>query len=151
MLSIPNICASSYVVGMKFRFLGEPPEGRTKYDAVTGLPGRLYNLQALNIPSDVIVLTEGELDAVIINQLGIPAIGVPGANAWKPHHERVLENYERVVLIRDPDAAGGALVKKVMATDLPVQVIEPVEGDVNEAVLAGYGDALLAAIRGEDA
>lgn len=150
MLAIPSIAASGYVVNLKFRYLGDPPEGRAKYDAIAGLPSRLFNLRALNTPSPLIVLTEGELDALMVEQLGFPAVGVAGANAFKDHHPRVLENYDEVVLIRDPDAAGAALVKKLMTTDLPLRVIEPPGGgDVNEAVLAGHGDALVAAIKGE--
>lgn len=149
-LSIPNICASGWVVGIKFRLLRDAGEHEVKYLGLS-LPKRIYNLQALNTPSPLIAITEGELDAVVVNQLGIPAIGIPGTGMWAPHYERVLEDYEQVVLVRDPDARGEQLVKSLMKTDLPLRVVTPSHGDVNETVLAGHGEALIAAIKGETA
>lgn len=148
-LVIPNICAAGHVVGVKFRALDDETE--PKYTGPP-MPSRLFNLAALNTPSTLIVLTEGELDAVSLTQLGLPAVGIPGAKAWKPHHYRVFESYERVVLVQDDDQAGNDLAKKLLSTDLPVTVVRPAGvKDVNAALIAGLGDQLVAAIKGVDA
>lgn len=147
-LSIPNRCATGHVVGIKFRAVDD---SEPKYDAISGLPGRLFNLQALTTAGPFIVLTEGELDAIVVNMLGFPAVGVPGANAWKQHHSRIFDGFERVVLVRDNDKAGGDLAKRLTETDLPVDVVYPPGGvkDADEAVRAGFGPELAAAIRGD--
>lgn len=147
-LAIPNICAAGHVVGMKFRALND---AGPKYLGLEGYDARLFNLVATNDPSPLIALTEGEIDALSLARLGIPAVGVPGAHLWKRHHERIFEDYERVVLVRDTDEAGGALAKRLSETDLPLVVIRPPGGckDVNEAIVAGHGAELVAAIRGD--
>lgn len=146
-LAIPNICASGHVVGIKFRALDD---AEPKYDQPHGQVARLFNLRSLNDPADVMVLTEGELDTVTLTQLGIPAIAVPGASAWKTHHFRLFEGYRKVVLIQDDDKAGTDMAKRILDTPLPVLVIQPPDGfnDVNAAVSGGATDALLDAIRG---
>lgn len=147
-LAIPNICASGHVVGIKFRALDNETE--PKYDQPSGQVARLFNLRALNDPRDVVVLTEGELDTVTLTQLGVPAIAVPGASAWKRHHFRLFEGYRKVVLIQDDDTAGNDMAKRILDTPLPVIVMQPPHGfnDVNSAMQGGKGDELLSMIRG---
>lgn len=148
-LAIPNICASGHVVGLKFRALTDGVE--PKYDGPS-LPARLFNLRALNIASATIALTEGEVDAISLTQLVIPTVGIPGGKAWKRHHFRLFEGYDRVVLIQDDDPTGNDLAKSLIATDLPVVTMLPPDGfpDVNAALVGGAGEALAAAIRGEE-
>lgn len=148
-LAIPNICASGHVVGLKFRALNDGAE--PKYDKPAGLPNRLFNLDALNRASDMIALCEGELDAVILEQLGVPCVGIQGANSWKRHHPSLFEGFDRVVMVTDADDKGRDLAKRVAQSDLPVVVVEPPGGfkDATEAVVAGLGDELLASIKGD--
>lgn len=131
-IAIPNICAAGRVVGFKFRSLD--PESDFKYDS-PDLPTRLFNLRALNEAEECIWVTEGEIDAITLSMLGAPAIAVPGAHNWKRHHARILEGFDRVVLVRDADDAGLDLAKKIGATDLPLLVVRPPRGfkDVNAA------------------
>lgn len=143
-LAIPNICAAGHVVGFKFRAL--PPEDADtdrKYDGLD-MPVRLFNLRALNDAEDVIWVTEGEIDAISLSMLGAPTVAVPGANNWKKHHARILEGFDRVVLVRDDDDAGLDLAKKIGATDLPLLTVRPPRGykDVNAALAAGARDQL---------
>lgn len=150
-LYIPNICAAGTVVGGKARALG--PDDGPKYLGLPGMDSRLYNLRALDTPSDLIVLTEGELDAVTIEMhLGLPAVAVPGAKTWRPHHVRIFEDYEEVVVVRDGDGPGGDLAGAIARSTLPVRVVMPPGGkDTNDAVVAGLGDVLLKAIMGDAA
>lgn len=140
-LAIPNICASGHVVHMKFRALGDE---EPKYDSLS-LPSRLFNLQALNEADSVLYVTEGEVDAISLGLLGAPAVAIPGASSWKRHHVRVLDGFERIVLVQDDDEAGADLADRLRHTDLPVHVVRPPKGhkDVNSALAAGRADDLL--------
>lgn len=152
MLAIPNICARGTVVSLKFRHI-DHDEHERKYDQPAGQVLRLFNTRALLAETDTIVVTEGEMDTITLTGLGIPAVSVPsGANSWNAkRHWRLLEGYRRVVLFRDNDEAGGELVKKVLDTDLPVQVVAPPHGfkDLNEAHTNGLDAEIIALVNGE--
>lgn len=139
-LAIPNMCAAGHVVGMKFRSLdGAEP----KYDKPAGMSNRLFNLRALNNPSSILVVTEGELDTLAVTMLGFPCIGVQGVKSWKPHHKCLLEGYERVVVVRDMDDYGLELAKQIAEQDLPVSIVEPPGGDdANDSVINGFRNQL---------
>lgn len=148
-LAIPNLSHDGHVVGFKFRDLD--PDSERKYDQPAGQVARLFNLRALADPSaDTVVLTEGEIDAITLTGYGVAAVGVPGANAWKKHHWRLFEGYDRVVLVQDADEAGDALVRALRGTPLDVVVVYPPDGtdDVNDAHVQGRADELLAMIHG---
>lgn len=150
-LAIPNICAAGTVVGVKFRDISG--DDSHKYDQPAGQQLRMFNLRALAVESEFIAITEGEIDCITLNQLGVPAVSVSsGANSWNERrHWRLFEGYSRVVLFRDNDEAGGELAKKVLGTDLPVQVVAPPGRfkDINEAHVAGHGDQLVRLVTGE--
>ena len=78
----------------------------SKYWKRKGTEVRMYGVQSASWADDWIVVTEGELDALVWQQIGVPAIGIPGAEAWKPHWENVLEDFSRVYLAEDGDDAG---------------------------------------------
>lgn len=148
-LAIPNLCASGHVVGLKFRALGDE---EPKYDQPAGQVARLFNLHSLATASTTIAIAEGELDCVSLAQLGVDAIGVPGASAWKPRHATLLEGMDRIVVVADADDAGRMMAKKIVDSDLPVVVVEPPHGcnDANEALRMGFGEELARMIRGGD-
>jgi DNA primase len=100
-ISIPYITAGGSCVGFKFRRLDE---GKPKYGSPTGQKAHLYNVCDVTIMSPYIVLCEGELDAVVTSGvLGIPAVGVPGVAAWKPHFPKLFGGYETVYVVGDND------------------------------------------------
>lgn len=147
-LAIPNISARG-VVGIKFRDITGTDD--RKYDQPAGQQQRLFNLRALLSDSDTIVLTEGEIDCITVSALGYPAVAVPGKNAWNERrHWRLFEGYRRIVLFRDSDDAGAELVKKVLASDLPVTVVQAPghAKDVNEAHVAGLDEDIRRIIEG---
>lgn len=149
-LAIPNLCAAGHPVGIKFREL-PPADTERKYDQPAGQQVRLFNLNALNEPTDYIAICEGELDAITMCALGVPAVAVPGVGAWNTkRHWRLFEGYRRIVLFRDNDEAGDRLVKKVLESDLPVHVVGAPGGhkDVNEAFVAGLGDEIVSIVKG---
>ena len=100
-ISIPYITAGGSCVGFKFRRLDE---GKPKYGSPTGQKAHLYNVCDITIMSPYIVICEGELDAVVTSGvLGIPAVGVPGVAAWKPHFPKLFGGYETVYVVGDND------------------------------------------------
>lgn len=139
MISIPYKTKYVPVVGWKFRNLtGEGP----KYDGPAGQQARLYGVHTLS-HSDTVLVCEGELDALVAQQeTGLPAVGVPGASAWKKHYSRVLEGYQRVLVLADNDAGkdrnpGRELAKKICESIPQAQAIDLPPGDVTDFVMAG--------------
>lgn len=99
-LSIPYFTALDHCVGFKFRRLDD---GKPKYGAPVGQKSHLFNVSAITIDSPRVVITEGEFDAIIVSQLGIPAVGVPGVAAWKPFYEKLFHGYDVVYIVGDND------------------------------------------------
>ena len=100
-LSIPYITVLGHCVGFKFRRLDD---GKPKYGAPLGQKGHLYNVNDIVLTSEYIAVCEGELDTIICSAvLGIPAVGVPGVAAWKPHFTRMFTGYGKIYIIGDND------------------------------------------------
>jgi DNA primase len=100
-LSIPYITALGICVGFKFRRLDD---GKPKYGQPLGGTTHLYNVSDIVKSASRIVITEGELDAVIVSGvLGIPAVGCPGVANWKPHYARLFNGYDTVYVVGDHD------------------------------------------------
>lgn len=120
-LAIPYITRTG-IVDMKFRCTQHEDcknEGCVKYLCLTGSNPHLYNVNAFFRESAVMGITEGEFDADILDyEVGIPAVGCPGAQAWQPHFARCFVGYENIYLFTDGDTAGREFAKKV-AEDLP--------------------------------
>jgi hypothetical protein len=64
----------------------------------------MYNVLDIERAGDWIGVCEGELDTLTMSKLvGIPCVGVPGANSWKKHYTRLLADFERVFVFADGD------------------------------------------------
>ena len=142
-LSIPYITAMNYCVGFKFRRLDD---GKPKYGSPTGQKAHLYNVVDCTILSKHIVVCEGELDTVIVSGvLGIPAVGIPGVQAWKPHFAKLLNGYDSVYIVGDNDIKedgsnpGAEFAKRVASEVLNSVIVTLPPGlDINDYYLA-YG------------
>jgi DNA primase len=63
--------------------------------------------------------------------VGIPCVGVPGANSWKRHYTRLLADFERVFVFADGDQPGTEFARS-LARELPVTIVQFPDGeDVN--------------------
>lgn len=116
-LTIPSIGMDGSIYNIRFRTLDG---GQPKYLGLPGHEVRLFNVRAIHTAADVICITEGELDAVILEQCGYPAVGVCGANSWKRHHPRMFAGFEKVYVFGDGDDAGRQFSAKVASTLLSV-------------------------------
>ena len=91
-LSIPYVTKAG-VVDLRFRSLD--PAIEPKYMGLTGATTHLYNVGALFKAASFIEICEGELDTITMDcAVGVPAVGVPGVNNWKPHYTRLFADFE---------------------------------------------------------
>ena len=128
-LSIPYITKTG-VVDLRFRSLN--PAVEPKYMGMTGAETKMYNVIDVERASDFIGVCEGELDTLTLSAcVGIPCVGVPGANSWKKHYTRLLADFERVFIFADGDQPGTQFATS-LARELPVTIIQLPDGhDVN--------------------
>ena len=153
-ISIPYITASGSCVGFKFRRVDE---GKPKYGSPTGQKAHLYNVADITIMKPYIVVCEGELDTVIVSgELGIPAVGVPGVAAWKPHFPKLFGGYETVYVVGDNDVKEdgsnpGAEFSKRVANEVMNSTIVtlPPNMDINDYYLAHGASATRKLLIGE--
>lgn len=130
-LAIPYITKTG-VVDLRFRSLN--PAVEPKYMGMTGAETKMYNVLDIERAGDWIGVCEGELDTLTLSKcIGIPCVGVPGANSWKKHYTRLLADFERIFVFADGDQPGKEFATG-LARELPVTIVSMGEGeDVNSA------------------
>lgn len=115
-LTIPFITRSG-VVDLRYRCIRDHDCGESSCAKYLGRPGstlRIYGVEDLVSAGSTIAVTEGELDRVILRQLGYPSVGLPGAESWKRHWHRLFEDFTRIVVFGDGDPAGHRFIKRMM-------------------------------------
>jgi DNA primase len=128
-------------VGFKFRRLDD---GKPKYGMAIGQKTHLFNVASLLESKDTVAVCEGELDAIIATgALGIPAVGVPGVAAWKPHYSKLLNGYGQVLVIGDNDVKedgtnpGAEFSRRVASEIINSKIcVLPAGMDLNDVYLA---------------
>lgn len=143
-LAIPSIGPSGGVYDIRYRCLEHAEEGHDsgcpKYLGSDGVRTRPYNTRALVSPTDYLFITEGELDAATLTVCGWPAMGIPGASAWKPHYVRMVANFSQVVVIGDGDTAGRRFATDVSRAITDARMVVMPEGtDVNSCFTSEQG------------
>jgi hypothetical protein len=82
-------------------------------------------------------------DLIFESMVGIPAVGMPGAQSWKNWYARAFTDYRKVVVLTDGDTAGREMGKKIMqAIDVAVVVSMPEGMDVNEVFMQEGADGI---------
>jgi DNA primase len=139
-LAIPYVTKSG-VVDLRFRSLN--PAVEPKYMGMTGAETKMYNVLDVERAGDWIGVCEGELDTITLSScVGIPCVGVPGANSWKKHYTRLLADFERIFVFADGDQPGTEFARS-LARELPVTIVQLPDGeDVNSAYVK-YGAAYI--------
>jgi hypothetical protein len=137
------------VVSIRFRCIQQHEHtGHGKYNTQAGDKPRLFNTMALLRPSQTVAITEGELDAITAHVSGIPAVGVPGTQAWNdktgPYFREPFLGYREVFVFADGDEPGLQFAHKV-AKSLPNAKVIPMPpgSDVNDLVTKQGKGALL--------
>lgn len=146
-LSIPYLTDKG-PVNMSFRCMEkhnckEQGAYHKKYRKRKGSPSNLYGVQSADWADDWIVVTEGELDALTWQQIGVPAIGVPGAENWKDHWVNVLEDFSRVHLAEDGDDAGKDLWISVSENLTNVVRMRMPDGEDSNSMFLKAGEGYL--------
>lgn len=111
---IPYLTPTGFV---DLRFRNPDPEGKPKYKGLPGATLRMFNPSAILQANETIVLAEGEADTMILSQVGLHAIGIPGASAWRKPFELAIHGFDNIIICEDGDDSGagkgltGAILK----------------------------------------
>lgn len=97
-ISIPYKDSRGREVAVRFRRIDG---GKPKYDGVTGGDAHVFAVRFTR--EDIVYVTEGEFDCMILHQLGYKAVGIPGANVWKDEWKWLFRGCERIVIVPDGD------------------------------------------------
>jgi DNA primase len=150
-LSIPYITPSG-VVDIKYRCTDlthhehkgiECP--KYTHEIAAGL--HLFNAQALIRAADLVVITEGELDAICVQAYcNVPAVAYPGVSSWsaEKHYPLCFEGVAEVVVIADGDKVGREAAARV-ARDigLRARVVDLPSGEDANSFVVGKGAGAL--------
>jgi len=139
-LAIPYITPTG-VIDIRFRSVNA--DTGPKYLTRPGATSHIFNVNALTSESNMLVICEGEIDTMIATQVGFAAVGLPGANNWKPFYARVLADWEKIMLFCDGDNAGKEMAKTITRElDNVFPVFMPDNQDVNDVFLAEGAEGL---------
>ena len=146
-ISIPYFTALDICVGFKFRRLDDM---KPKYGAPIGQKSHLYNVVATMENTYRIVICEGEFDTIIMNEAGVPAVGVPGVAAWKPFYPKLFSGFDVIYIIGDNDTRedkdtnpGAEFARRVASEVLNSQIVQLPPGmDITDFYLAEGKEAL---------
>lgn len=144
-LAIPYITPAG-VVHMKFRCVEDhdcKAAGCAKYLGAAGAGNRLYNARAVLAARDLVVICEGEFDAMSVSgPCGVPAVGYPGVKAWldakSAHWPRVFTGLD-VVVVADGDKPGVEGAKAVAKSIEGSKVVQMPPGSDANSVIATEG------------
>lgn len=128
-------------VSLRFRRLGEDGP---KYRTMPGDRPRLYNTPALNLPVREVGITEGEMDAITATVCGLPTVGVPGAQAWRPHFAELFRGYRTVYVFTDGDEPGDKFGESLASAMSNVKVIPARPGEDLNSILQSDGPGAVA-------
>jgi DNA primase len=135
-LAIPYVTKTG-VVDIRFRSLN--PAVEPKYMGMTGAETKMYNVIDVERAGDWIGVCEGELDTITLSGcVGIPCVGVPGANSWKKHYTRLLADFERVFVFADGDQPGKEFAAG-LARELPVTIVSMPDGEDVNSIYVKHG------------
>lgn len=110
------------------------------------------------LDSGALAVTEGELNALSLHTLGMPAVATAGAQGWRSSWAPRLSSLKRVLLFADGDKAGQSWAQQITqdlaavtgyyeAQRLCVHVHLPPGQDVNDMLKAGRLAALVDEVR----
>ncbi|GAA2687772.1 toprim domain-containing protein [Nonomuraea recticatena] len=103
MLAIPYIAPNGDTLSIRFRNLRD---NGPKYLTLPGDKPRPYNTAAIERYTSAMWITEGEIDSITLHEVGVPAIGIPGANTWRNDWALIFKPYQEVLIPVDGDDAG---------------------------------------------
>ena len=148
---------------IKYLALDRDEHGKKKIWAETGSKKVLFGKHAVNPSHSVLVICEGELDAMSVSQCGYSAVSVPFGAKWEtdngsdPNQEWItndwafLENYNQIILFFDNDDSGQraarSIYKRIGSHErCSLAKLEKYK-DANEALVSGDTESILNALK----
>lgn len=135
MIAIPYLGPHGDPVAIRFHCFEEHDHralGHGKYNTMYGDSARLYNARLIAEPGLSIHVTEGEFDAMILNQIGLPAVAAPGGKSWKRHHRIMLAGYSFIWTWGDPDETGAEFNQKIAKSLSQARSVRLPGGDITD-------------------
>lgn len=140
MIAIPYLGIHGRPVAIRFHCFKKHDHSEffhSKYMTETGDPARMFNAHSITSAGSEIHVAEGEFDAMILNQVGFPAVAAPGAQSWKRRHRIMLAGFSHVWIWADPDEAGAELANKISRSLSQARTIRLSGGDVSDLYAKG--------------
>jgi len=132
MIAVPYLTPTG-PVALRFRRPPHKDDG-PKYWQPSGSVNTLFNTPGLLASEDWVAITEGEIDCITLAQAGIPAVGIPGASAWRDYFDLLFEGYAEVLICGDNDDSGAGrqfVTKIAKLVPGPRIVMMPAGHDIN--------------------
>jgi len=105
------------------------PNGSGKYRPhMAGLSVAIFNADVLRGDfTDFVVIVEGAMKAMRLEQEGLPVVGIFSKNSWKDEWGTLLKRFETVFICLDPDAYtdAHALARRIAGFPVQVRVANP--------------------------
>lgn len=147
-LAIPYVTPTG-VVQIRFRALpydGIPgnAEPSPKIKSEAGATTTIYNVRALTEGHETVAVCEGEFDTMSAVQAEIPAIGIPGANAWDKTFPLALK-FRKVVILADNDDHGEGLkfAEQIVSSVRGARIVLMDKGHDVNSYLTEFGEEAL--------
>lgn len=95
------------IVYLQGRTIGEPPEGASKYQFLSGLPRTIFNIDSIKKlrPNADVYLTEGAFDCMTLVKNGMMAVSLGSAKIFKKEWIKYFKKY-KIWVSFDNDSAG---------------------------------------------
>jgi hypothetical protein len=97
----------SRLINLRHRLIS--PNGQGKYrPEAKGLPTAIFNADIIE-KTDWLVLVEGEFKTMVLEQYGLPAIGIPGATIFKEKWLKLFSRDQQIYVALDPGVEQAAV------------------------------------------
>lgn len=95
------------IVYLQGRTIGNPPDGASKYQFLSGVPRSIFNLDSIKKlrPNSEVYLTEGAFDCMTLVKNGMFAVSLGSAKIFKKEWMKYFKKY-KILISFDNDTAG---------------------------------------------
>ncbi len=127
------------IVYLQGRTIGDPPDGASKYQFLSGVPRSIFNLDSINKlrPNSEVYLTEGAFDCMTLVKNGMMAVSLGSAKIFKKEWIKYFKKY-KILISFDNDTAGingaNALIEEFLMAGILAEKRDWNKGfkDINE-------------------
>ena len=117
-IAIPYLDEDGNQTGVQMRHRLEKPKGKdSRFSWQKGSKPCLYGAWALKRWAEKkaprVIILEGASDVQVLWFNKIPALGVPGASAFKRDWAKLLFEFDEIAIIKEPGDAGESFVKSI--------------------------------------